>query len=88
MLRIEIDGQIVERGWLFRDSRKSNIRTLRVEGPADCGRIELTVIRQEYDGEVTEPMRTTVMAMDRLMSKAFERVSDADAVAGLSGVGR
>lgn len=69
--------EIVHIGDRFRDSRKSNVRTLRVD------RLEneyfqvmayCTVIRQEHDGTITKPMRATEMRAERLVSRAFVRV--------------
>ncbi|WP_157556881.1 hypothetical protein [Nocardia acidivorans] len=71
MVVIEYDGQRIPAGSLFRDNRASNIRTLRVDGPASQDHVQLTVIRQEYEGKVSEPMRITVMTVERLLSKAF-----------------
>ncbi|MEV6341237.1 hypothetical protein AB0M12_41770 [Nocardia vinacea] len=73
-------GRTVRVGQLYRDSRESNIRTLRVDavgtpiadwaGRERCA-IECTVVRQEYAGEVTEPMRATTVDAYRLTSSAF-----------------
>ncbi|MFE3229812.1 hypothetical protein [Nocardia sp. NPDC059228] len=71
---IEYDGHRIPVGKLFRDNRNSNIRTLRVVGPADTDRILLMVIRREYEGQVTEPMRATVMTAERLLSRDFVAV--------------
>ncbi|NQE72663.1 MULTISPECIES: hypothetical protein [Nocardia] len=63
------DG-VIRVGQLWRDRRESNVRTLKVERVVG-DRVELRVIRQEYQGEVTEPMRTTNMTVARLMSRNF-----------------
>ncbi|WP_067891268.1 hypothetical protein [Nocardia vaccinii] len=73
-------GETVRVGDHFRDSRKSNIRTLRVDsietrhaGEHAYVVAHCVVVRQEYDGEVTTPMRSTSMDADRLLSRAFVR---------------
>ena len=67
-------GLTIRPGDKFRDSRKSNIRTLLVDHLAEqlgVMRAHCIVVRQEYEGEVTEPMRPTVMEAERLGSRAF-----------------
>ncbi|WP_067904558.1 hypothetical protein [Nocardia vaccinii] len=74
MIRIEYDGQVIERGHTFRDARESNIRTLVVCGPIEGDRVELAVInRQEStdDPWLTNTNRRTVMTVRRLLSSAF-----------------
>ena len=73
-------GETVHVGDHFRDRRKSNIRTLRVDsietrqaGDDSYVVAHCVVVRQEYDGEVTTPMRSTSMDADRLVSRAFVR---------------
>ncbi|WP_280420049.1 hypothetical protein [Nocardia carnea] len=63
----------VQPGDLYRDSRNTNIRTLRVD-TIDGDRVVCTVIRQEYDGEITTPMRVTPMSIKRLTSRSFIRI--------------
>ncbi len=72
-------GAVVRRGQLYRDRRDDNVRTLRVDGfTDDYGTIkaQCTVIRQEYRGEVTAPMRTTEPSITRLTGSAFVLVVD------------
>uniref|UniRef100_UPI003F492C64 hypothetical protein n=1 Tax=Nocardia suismassiliense TaxID=2077092 RepID=UPI003F492C64 len=69
------DG-VVRVGQLWRDARDSNVRTLKVERVIG-DRVELRVVRQEFQGEVTEPMRTTNMTVARLMSRNFVLVREA-----------
>ncbi|WP_297625242.1 hypothetical protein [Nocardia sp.] len=68
-------GLVIRVGDEFRDTRESNIRTLRIDRlqMEDYGTVRAfcTVIRQEYDGEVTEPMRLTDMAADRFGTSDF-----------------
>lgn len=67
-------GLTISVGDVFRDRRDSNTRWLRVdriEPENDTARAYLTVIRQEYDGAVTEPMRQTDTAIERLASRDF-----------------
>ncbi|WP_280245820.1 hypothetical protein [Nocardia abscessus] len=78
-------GRIISVGQLYRDNREMNVRTLRVDhiserdDHGDTERyITCTVIRQEYDGVVMEPMRTTRMVARRLTSKSFVLVGSAD----------
>ena len=70
---VEYDGHRIPVGTLYRDNRNSNVRTLKVLGPAD-DRILLMVIRQEHQGQVREPMRATVMTVERLLSNKFVAV--------------
>ncbi len=52
-------GKIVRLGQLYRDSRKSNVRTLRVDSLTDrhgVVRADCLVVRQEYEGTITQPM--------------------------------
>ncbi|MEV6258053.1 hypothetical protein AB0L97_32840 [Nocardia sp. NPDC051911] len=72
-------GMLVRVGQLYRDRRDDNIRTLRVDGFRGTGTnatAVCTVIRQEYLGEVTKPMRTTEPSITRLTSRAFVLVVD------------
>lgn len=72
-------GAVVRVGQLYRDRREDNIRTLRVDELVDdygTTKARCTVIRQEYRGEVTTPMRTTDPSVDRLTSRAFVLVVD------------
>jgi hypothetical protein len=73
MIRIDYDGQVITGGQLFRDNRKVNVRTLRVDDADDRGYVQLAVILQ--DGQrPSQPDRGTVVSVDRLLSKAFVRV--------------
>lgn len=68
------NGVEIHEGQIFRDARDSNVRTLRVDGFQPSGaytRVVCTVIRQEYNGEVTEPMRETKIDADRLGSRYY-----------------
>ncbi|MFC9999680.1 hypothetical protein [Nocardia sp. NPDC127526] len=80
MNTVTTDKGTVTVGDQFRDNRVSNIRTLEVRGFLEDGRAECTVIRQEYQGEITHPNRRTPMTVERLLSRSFVRV-DAEAVA-------
>ncbi|WP_406234956.1 hypothetical protein [Nocardia sp. NBC_01009] len=60
----------VRPGQLYRDARPTNVRTLRVDS-IDELEIACTVIRQEYEGEVTTPNRVTKMTARRLTGRAF-----------------
>ncbi|MFI5783148.1 hypothetical protein [Nocardia sp. NPDC051570] len=73
-------GMIVRGGDLFRDCRESNVRTLRV----DCFKIRFgitraycTVVRQEFEGQITEPMRPTSMDAERLGGRDFPPATEA-----------
>lgn len=68
--------EIVRVGDHFRDTRKSNIRTLRVdrlEAEYAQTTAHCTVVRQEYNGEITTPNRPTSMNAERLASRSFTR---------------
>jgi hypothetical protein len=67
----EHNGRTVRLGDLFRDRRESNVRTLRVDNLSEPGVAGLTVVRQEYNGEVSEPMRATAMTVARLLGRSF-----------------
>jgi hypothetical protein len=72
-------GVPVRVGQLYRDRRDDNIRTLRVDGFTGAAphlKARCTVIRREYRGEVTEPMRTTEPNIDRLTGRDFVLVVD------------
>jgi len=72
-------GDIVRVGQLYRDRRLDNVRTLRVDGLSGVGKYakaSCTVIRQNYRGETTHPMRTTTPSVARLVSSAFVLVTD------------
>lgn len=64
-------GNTVRIGDRFRDRRTSNVRTLEVTGIGVDDRIECTVIRQEYEGVVTTPMRLTHTTAERLTGRDF-----------------
>lgn len=75
MITVTTEAGHVRPGQLYRDTRASNVRTLRVDrievddrGGCD---VHYTVIRQEYEGEITEPMRKNRMTADRLTSRSF-----------------
>lgn len=73
-------GKIVRIGQLYRDSRKSNVRTLRVDGLTEHygeAQAHCVVVRQEYEGTITQPMRATVMTVERLASRTFVLVEEA-----------
>lgn len=67
-------GKVVRVGQLYRDSRKSNVRTLRVDGLTDqhgVVRANCLVVRQEHEGTIAAPMRFTAMDAERLASRVF-----------------
>jgi hypothetical protein len=70
-------GETVRIGDRFRDRRTSNVRTLKVTGIGIDDRVECTVIRQEYEGVVTTPMRLTYTTAERLTGRSFVRVEGA-----------
>jgi hypothetical protein len=78
MLEITYNGRTVRVGDCFRDRRDSNVRTLRVDNLDEPGVVGLTVVRQEYEGEVSEPMRPTVMTVKRLLGRSFVPVADVE----------
>ncbi|WP_067565921.1 hypothetical protein [Nocardia acidivorans] len=69
-------GLVVRVGDEFCDDRKSNVRTLRIDRlqVEDYGvvRAFCTVIRQEYNGAVTTPMRATDMVAERFGTFEFK----------------
>lgn len=75
-------GDAVHVGDHFRDTRQTNVRTLRVaglEGSYVRGKLidiaaHCIVVRQEHDGAVTTPMRPTSMNAERLVTRSFARV--------------
>ncbi|MBW0270760.1 hypothetical protein ATM97_06995 [Nocardia sp. MH4] len=72
-------GVLVRVGQLYRDRRDDNVRTLRVDGFLGEGKFAkavCTVIRQEYRGIVTEPMRTTAPSLTRITGREFVLVVD------------
>lgn len=82
-------GHTIRVGQLYRDHpARSATRTLRVDtiGPRldrhdmsdDDRAITYTVIREEYQGAVTEPMRTNSMTAKRLTSPVFVPVPEPD----------
>ncbi|WP_433603739.1 hypothetical protein ACQPXH_33105 (plasmid) [Nocardia sp. CA-135953] len=72
-------------GQLYRDARRTNVRTLRVEaigrpwndwkGVTHCS-IDCLVIEQVADGVRTEPRRPTSMRATRLLSAEFVLVEE------------
>ncbi|WP_280273408.1 hypothetical protein [Nocardia wallacei] len=74
-------GLTIRPGDQFQDTRPSNVRTLLVDSlEAEYGEtFALCIVtRQEYDGQVTEPMRPTKMRADRLGGRGFKRVAEAE----------
>jgi hypothetical protein len=69
---------VIRVGQLWRDRRKDNIRTLRVDRVDENGQVHLVVIRQVYQGEATEPMRPTSMTSARLLSRNFVLEQEAE----------
>ncbi|WP_328438313.1 hypothetical protein [Nocardia puris] len=66
-------------GQHYYDNRDDNIRTLRVDRIVDTSytrKVECTVIRQQYRGQLTEPMRITTMTPERLTSRVFVLVQE------------
>lgn len=79
MITVTTETGHVRPGQLYRDNRASNIRTLRVDSieiDGDSADVHYTVIRQEYQGETTEPMRKHRMTADRLTSRSFVLVTE------------
>ena len=72
-------NNVIQVGQLWRDRRKDNVRTLRVERVDESGqKVHLVVVRQVYQGETTEPMRPTSMTSARLLSRNFVLEQEAE----------
>lgn len=73
------NGKVVRVDRLYRDNRKTNIRTLRVDALTEhYGSVHAhcVVVRQEHEGTITQPMRPTVMTAERLAGRAFVLVEE------------
>ncbi|MGW5377468.1 hypothetical protein ACWESM_18680 [Nocardia sp. NPDC003999] len=75
-------GGVVRVGQIYRDARPTRydtIRILRVDGfrgRAGTSKAACTVVREDYRGEITEPMRRVNPAVDRLTGRDFVLVVD------------